>query len=285
MRDDGVTAPHRITRLPIDKSDRFYAEYPAFKLGARKSVLHYAKLLATVAKRLILSDANDTDWVLTSPGLTGAPAGANLLCWDLYDLLKKALPDSTGLSLIDIRHKKHLPVVKGPTDLKRQYDYAKLDFETRVKERERTSHHIIPDDGFRNRAVIFVNDILVTGAHQHTQKRYFESVGAAIVKWLYIIEVNQAIGRLEPELEWKINHSSFDDFLHIVSAEEIQYTCKCIQRLFLYDLPKLEQILLVLDAERKADILDLAVLEGFDEVGCFSEKMALLREHCAQDRT
>ena len=64
-RDDGVIPLCIESRLPVDVSDPFYAEYPRFKLGVKKGVSHY---------------------VLTSPGLRGAPAGGQA-CFPTLRLL------------------------------------------------------------------------------------------------------------------------------------------------------------------------------------------------------
>lgn len=271
-----VEALHRVHAYPIDADDPFYAHYPAFKLGVKKAARHYAELLAPVALDLIGDRDASGDWVLTSPGLTGAPAGANLLCWALHDLIRDKIPDSKTLTLIDIAHARtHLSEI-APDVLQRHYDYAKLSFEDRVRERERSRHSILLDERFRGKAVIFVNDILVTGAHQLTKDRYFREVGAATVRWLYLIAVDPEIGRSHPELEWEINYSSFDDFFRMLRDEEIEYTCKCLQKLFQQERTGLEAIVRGLSPQRRGRVLAAARREGFQDLDCFREKMELL---------
>lgn len=285
MIDDGITALHRITSLPIDKSDLFYSEYPAFKLGVRKSVSYYAKLLAPVAKQLIQTDPKFTDCVLTCPAWIGAPAGANLLCCELYALLRDELPESSRVTLIQDRHAKPPPANAELTQRREYVEYAKMSFDDRVKwyssSQEKTIHE---DARFRDRSVIFINDIIVTGTHQQMLRRYFENVRVAVIKWLYLIQVDNDIGRSDPELEWRINYSSFEDFMHLVSREEIQFTGKCIERLFQYELSQFVMVLEAIGSVRRANLLELVSVEGIPDYECFASKTELLKSYCDRDR-
>jgi hypothetical protein len=285
---DTVLSLHRITGLPINVSEPFYSDYPSLKLGVDESVLHYAKLFASLVEQLITTTPNYKDWVLTAPAYNVIPAAANLLCWRVYDLLKSQLPTSITLSVINIRETNRFSEPEDPKTLKKSYDYSKLNWQERIKSRERSSHFIIQEPAFRDRVVIFVNDINVTGTQQQFMQHYFEKVQAATVYWLYVIDIENSIGKSEPQLEHSINYSnfaSFEEFAHIIAYANIQYTAKCIWRLFAYSVQELEQLFRTLDPDRKLKILELAVEEGRFNTDNFKEKIALLRAYCAQDST
>ena len=81
-----TTSLHRITQLPLDANGEIFRHYAAFKLGVTSAVRHYAQLLLPLVKRLI-AESEQTGWIITAPGIaTQTPAGANLLCWELFDL-------------------------------------------------------------------------------------------------------------------------------------------------------------------------------------------------------
>ena len=272
-----VSSLHRITKLPIDLNNPFYTHYPSLKLGVDESVVHYGKLLAPVAKQLILANLDYTDWVLTAPAYNALPAAANLLCWCVYDLLKDQLPPSITLSVLDIHESNRF---LEPESQKKADDYSKLSQEERIKSRERSNQFIIPEPAFCDRAVIFVNDINVTGTQQKFMQRYFESVQAAIVQWLYVIDVEKSIGESEPQLEYSINYSkiaSFEEFAQIIAHANIQYTAKCVWRLLAYSVPELDQLFRTLDDNRKSRILQLALEEGLSKKEIFQKKIALLK--------
>lgn len=275
-----VSSLHRITELPIDLKNPFYTYYPSLKLGVDESVVHYGKLLAPMAKQLILANLDYTDWVLTAPAYNALPAAANLLCWCVYDLLKNQLPSSITLSVLDIRESDRF---LEPESQKKVDDYSKLSQKERIKSRERSNQFIIPQPAFRDRAVIFVNDINVTGTQQHFMEHYFERVQAAIVQWLYVIDVEKSIGEAEPQLEYSINYAkiaSFEEFTQIIAHANIKYTAKCIWRLFAYSVQELDQLFRTLDSSRSSRILELTLQEGRFKGDSFKEKMDLLRAYC-----
>jgi hypothetical protein len=282
MIDFGATSLYRISQLPLDPDAEVFRHYPAFKLGVTKSIRHYARLMLPLVKGVIASGSGHANWVLTAPAMTAqTPAAANLLCWELFDLYMRERDGShiTALSLIDIQHDSEAKASIDWKDPAKSQDYAELDFADRVTERERSSRRMIPNAGFRGRPILFVNDICVTGAQQHVMRGYFERAGAACVRWLYVIVVDPEIGRTAPRIEWQINFAPFEDLLRMVSREQIRFTGKCVQRLMGLSTAELERVLRALDAERRARLLELAVLNGFQHLDGFQEQMELVRSY------
>lgn len=254
-----ITSLHQITKLPFDADSEIFSHYPAFKLGVTASVRHYARLLLPLLQKLV---ANDTGWILTSPAIAAqTPAAANLLCWELLQLYK-------DLSVIDIFY---------DNEATASIDYAKLDVADRVTARERLSRRLLPNADFKGRPVVFINDICVTGAQQRALQQYFDSVEAACVRWLYLIVVDPEIGKAKPELEWQINYVPFEDLLRLVSREEIQFTGKCLLKLMQLSVAELDQVWRALDNERRRQLLELAMRNGFEKLDGFQEQMKLIR--------
>jgi PRTase ComF-like len=262
MSDSQTTALHYINSLPFDANAEIFRHYPAFKLGVTASVRHYAQLLLPVLKRMIETDSG---WVMTSPALASqTPAAANLLCWQLGN--------STHLPVIDVQY---------DNEATASIDYAKLSVADRVAARRRLSSRLIPNAGFQGRPVVFINDISITGTQQRALQQYFDSVGATRVSWLYLVVVDPEIGNANPEMEWQINFSPFEDLLRMVSREEIQFTGKCVLKLLQLSIEELDQVLRALSAERRSQLLELAVRNGFEEMGNFRERVKLIRNLAA----
>lgn len=276
---------HRINQLPLDANAEIFRQYPAFKLGVTDSVRHYARLLLPLVKTLIGSDSPHTDWILTAPAIASqTPAAANLLCWELFDLYMRE-PDVGALktlSLIDIQHDSGSGASVDWKDPTKSQDYAKLGFADRVTERERSSRRLVRNDDFHGRPILFVNDMCVTGAQQQAMQEYFERAEAACVRWLYLIVIDPEIGRTQPNLEWKVNFTPFEDLLRIVSREQIQFTGKCVQRLMHLSTAELDQILRALNEERRTRLLELAMLNGFQNMDGFQRQMELVRSYGAE---
>ena len=288
MNGTDIICLHRISQLPLDADAEVFRQYPAFKLGVTDSVRHYAQLLLPLVKRLIAGDSAHTDWILTAPAITAqTPAAANLLCWELFDLYERE-PDVSNpkeLSLIDIQHVSLSPASIDWKDPTKSQDYAELDFADRVTERERSSRRLVPNPDFHGRPILFVNDMCVTGAQQQTMQKYFERVEAACVRWLYVIVVDPEIGRTQPNIEWQINFAPFEALLRMVSREQIQFTGKCVQRLMHLSVAELDQVLRALDSERRTRLLELATLNGFQDMDGFQQQMELVRPYGTKDHS
>jgi len=67
-----------------------------------------------------------------------------------------------------------------------------------------------------------------------------------------------------------------------VSREPIQFTGKCMTRLMNLNAAELEQVLQALDVERRTRLLELATLNGFQNLEGFEEQMKLVRSYAAE---
>ncbi len=273
MSDSETASLHRISQLPLDKDAEIFRQYPAFKLGVTDSVRYYARLLLPLVKNLIANDSQHTGWIITGPAIAAqTPAAANLLCRELFDLYmqERDLQNSKELSLIDIQY---------DNEATASIDYAKLDHEDRLTERERLSQRLVRNANFHGRPILFVNDICVTGAQQDALQQYFERNEAACVRWLYLIVVDPEIGKANPELEWQINFSPFEELLRMVSREQIQFTGKCVLKLMQLSIAELDQVLRALDEERRTRLLELAIRNRFQNLDGFQEQVELVRSY------
>jgi len=275
-RDFETTCLHRISELPFDSQAEIFRHYPGFKLGVVDSVRYYARLLLPLAKELIANDSEHTGWILTGPAIAAQTmAAANLLCRELSDLYlrERDLLNHKELSLIDIQYDN-----EGTASI----DYANLDLADRLTLRERLSRQLVRNADFHGRPILFVNDVCVTGAQQNAMQEYFERDGAACVRWLYLIVIDPEIGKANPKIEWQINFAPFEDLLRMVSREQIQFTGKCMTKLMHLSIAELDQVLRALNAERRTRLLELATLNGFQNLEGFAEQMKLVSSYAAE---
>jgi len=273
---------YRISELPFDADAEIFRQYPGFKLGVVPCVEYYAQLMLPLVRKVIANSPEYDDWILTAPAITAqTPAAANLMGWKLFDLYGREADSncSTKLSLINLEHDSESTWADWKDPAKPQ-DYATLDFADRLTEHERISRRLASKADFHGRAVLFVNDIRVTGAQQQAMQNYFERAEVAGVRWLYVIVVDPEIGRVDPRIEWKINFAPFEELLRMVSREEIHFTGKCVQRLMSLTLAELDQVLRAFDAERRRGLLELATRNGFENLPDFHEQMELVRSFC-----
>ncbi len=85
-----------------------------------------------------------------------------------------------------------------------------------------------------------------------------------------------------PKIEWQINFAPFEDLLRMVSREQIQFTGKCVLKVMNLSIAELEQVLRALDVERRTRLLELATLNGFQNLDGFEGQMRLVRSYAAE---
>jgi hypothetical protein len=269
---------HRIGELPFDAQSEIFRHYPGFKLGVVDSVRFYARSLLPLVRELIANDSDHFDWIMTGPAIASQTlAAANLLSRELSDLYlqERVTRNDKELSLVDIQY---------DNEKTASIDYANLDLADRLKLRERLSQRLVRNVDFRDRSILFINDVCVTGSQQDAMQQYFESVGAAKVRWLYIFVIDPEIGRANPKIEWQMNFAPFEDLLRMVSREQIQFTGKCVLKLMHLSIAELDQVLRALDVERRTRLLELATLNGFQNLDGFEEQMNLVRSYAAEGK-
>jgi len=247
-------ALYTIASLPLDpRLSMLLRHYPAMKLGVRESVELFARWLAPVAEKITASRPDAADWVVSAPPLYTLPAGANLLAWELCRML--------GLRSVDLRYTRPFP--------RNAHDYSKSGVEDRIRNRRELHEGECaprPDEAdFRDRAVLFVNDINVTGTQQRFVQQTLEPVRPASIDWLYIFQVDPDLGRSKPEIEYELNHSylaTFDEFVEIMAHADIDYTSRSVDRLLRYSAAEQETLFRSLDEGRRSQLHQLIAREG-----------------------
>jgi hypothetical protein len=243
-------ALHTIAALPLDPQFPLFRHYPAMKLGARDAVAFFVAQLVPRVRELLA--ASPAGWVVTVPPLFVLPAGANLIargvCRELARLggapplveLCYSAPDPATAHL-------EMPAT----------DYSRASVRDRVTSRrqlyEGRSRIAIDAAQFRGRAVLFVNDINVTGTQQHFMRRALTPAGPASLHWLHVLQVDPALGRAHPELEYTLNHlqlASFAELAELVADPATEHTARCADRLLGCDPVALAPVLRRLGAAR-----------------------------------
>ncbi|HMH99405.1 MAG TPA: phosphoribosyltransferase family protein, partial [Bradyrhizobium sp.] len=250
-----------ITSSSLDPQDPLFQPYPSMKLGVRESVRFYANLLVPLAEKIVASQPETTDWVITAPPLYVIPAGANLIASAVFQKLRERLPRSQSLRLVEMRYA--LPMPASTPEL--GGDYSNSDISARIRNRQRLHE----GDGaprpsladFEGRAVLFINDINVTGTQQRYVQQTLDSVQPASIHWMYIFQVDRDLGRSNPGIEYALNFlnlGTFEEFAEVMASADIDYTSRCVSRLFGYSIESLEPLFRSLDVARRDLLLDLA---------------------------
>jgi len=281
VKNADIWSLYRVTEYPLDLSNPVYSEYPFLKLGVAGSVRHYAEKLTPVVQEIIAAHPGYTGWVLTAPPCHRLPAAANLLCWDIYKRLQHLAP-ARNISVVDLKRPPGDTVLENAKDFSNYNDYSKYTWQERAALKSKHDF-LVREENFRNRGIVFINDINVTGSGLAYISETFATVYPDPLHWVYIIDCDESVGRAWPQLENEINSFAIPtlrDFGAVLAREDIRHTAKCISKLFTYSVDELEQLLAMLGQDQRSRLWNAVLEEGLYHGEFFKEKLDLLRAHC-----
>ena len=276
-----------IDSLPLDLSRPLFFHYPTMKLGVSSAVDFYIDKLVDLALQSMLKAPECLDWVITAPLFNTAPAAANLLCWKMYKSLLKVLPKERHLSLVDLHLSPQRMKINSKKDFQTYYEYSSNSLEQRVKERSQlhqgSDDIVVKGDDFVGKGVLIINDIKVTGTQQMFMTRSFEKVKPASLHWIYIFEVDKALGVKHPQVESQINNSrvqSLEEFSDVICSDDTHQTARCVTRLFTYEMNDFEVLIKQLSARKRQTFFHYATEEGRFKGDYFIDKYTVLKKLC-----
>lgn len=262
------SALHRIEAYPPDLDHPIFEQYPAMKFGERRAVEHFARLLVPRAADVIATSPAD-DWVLTSPPIRSLPGGANLLC----DALGRRL----GLRPMRLDLADRSRPFRNDAEFAAYGDYAKLDYRTRRKVQYAEDDVAYDMAAMRGRQVVFVNDINVTGSQMRWMDGVLRRSEPRAIHWLFIVDVEPAIGRAFPQIEDEINRSRFAEPKELASflrESDLRCTTKLAARLLGFGTASLERIFRSIGGAKRRGLLEALFEDGTYAHEFLREKLA-----------
>lgn len=179
------------------------ADYSRFKYGDGEISQHLGSLLA--AQYLASVDITETELFVTSSAYKCAPPAARSL-QDTFVATVSMMTDNQ----IAVR----------PFKIDRQNltngDYAAMSADERIEVMKRNGLKLPYDLALKDKAVVILDDICVTGAHEASLHALIDPQEPAAIHYGYVLEVSN--GSEAPGIEAKINAisvSALEDALHI----------------------------------------------------------------------
>lgn len=234
-------------------------EYSRFKFGDKFYAEKFAKELfdgfVNEYRDLILS--NQEIVILPSPYLS-IPTASNFLCYYFKKQLNSFLFKNNKKATIESKIYRNQTYVT---------DYGNLDFEERVKLISNDTYYI--DRNFiEGKLCIFVDDIKITGSHEHTVNKILNqyNVNGDFI-FLYFAElINKEI---HPNIENHYNYFSVknvEDIASIINSDHFQYNTRIVK--FILSLSEDEFAYLVdnISTEKSNDLFHLAISNNYHQI-------------------
>jgi hypothetical protein len=194
--------------VPFTTGEISLEEYSRFKYGDGDIARKFGQLLAIRALEVIPVDIdNPMPILVTSSAYKTAPPASNALVEPFVTAMREEIPDA------------HIEPFKIYRSILTEGDYASMSLEEREAVMERNG--LILPDGLPEtaRAVIALDDILVTGSHERMIHRKLDGTIDALMLYCYILDVSE--DATNPAIEAAINHialSSLKSLIHIAKT-------------------------------------------------------------------
>lgn len=203
---DTVNATEHL--VPYTSGEISLEEYSRFKYGDGDIARKFGKLLAIRALEVVPVDIdNPMPILVTSSAYKTAPPASYALVKPFVEAVREELPDA------------HIEPFKIYRSILTEGDYASMSLEEREAVMERNGL-VLPDDLPETaRAVIALDDILVTGSHERMIHRKLDGAIDALMLYCYILDVSE--DATNPAIEAAINHialSSLQSLIHIAKT-------------------------------------------------------------------
>ena len=202
------------------------ASYGAMKIGQQAAIIAYARLIAerVVATAQAATDSEEL-LVLSSPRGSTVPSASNLLARAVVGACREH-DTRLSLELLEIRrrHRK--------AELPRHY--SSLDQASRIDYLTRDRENWFVDADLRDRSVILINDICVTGSQQRQLAAFLRELGVRHSHFLYLARISPSADAHAAFLETTLNLVGVTNdaaFLDFLRCGDFSITTRLIWRL------------------------------------------------------
>nr|WP_315251064.1 phosphoribosyltransferase family protein [uncultured Flavobacterium sp.] len=248
---------HKI--IEKDNSPFKEAEYSRFKFGDKFYAEKFAKELFSgfvdEFRELILADKEIV--ILPSPYLS-IPTASNFLCYYFKKELNSFLFKNGKKASIESKIYRNQTYVT---------DYGNLDFEQRVKLISNDTYYI--DRNFINgKLCIFVDDIKITGSHEHTVNKILDQYNVE-GDFIFVYFAQLANKEIHPKIENHYNYfavHNVKDIVSIINSEHFQYNTRIVKFILSLDEDEFNYLVINISAIKSNELFHLAISNNYHQI-------------------
>jgi hypothetical protein len=248
---------HKI--IEKDNSPFKEAEYSRFKFGDKFYAEKFAKELFSgfvdEFRELILAEKEIV--ILPSPYLS-IPTASNFLCYYFKKELNTFLFKNGKKASIESKIYRNQTYVT---------DYGNLDFEQRVKLISNDTYYI--DRNFINgKLCIFVDDIKITGSHEHTVNKILDQYNVeGDFIFVYFAQLDNK--EIHPKIENHYNYfavHNVEDIVSIINSEHFQYNTRIVKFILSLNEDEFNYLVSNISAIKSNELFHLAISNNYHQI-------------------
>ncbi len=234
-------------------------EYSWFKFGdkqyAEKFAAELFKGFIEIHSDLVLS--KNEIIILPSPYLS-IPTASNFLCFYFKQCLNNFLFSNNKKASVESKIYRNQTYVT---------DYGNLSFDERVKLIANDTYYI--DRNFiNNKLCIFVDDIKITGSHEHTVNKILEQYNVnGDFLFVYFAELTNK--EIHPRIENHYNYfavKGVEDIVDVVNRTTFQYNTRIIKFILNLDEERFSILINNISIENRDELFHLAISNNYHQI-------------------
>jgi hypothetical protein len=234
-------------------------EYSWFKFGDKQYAEKFAIELFNgfIAEFSDLLLSKEEIVILPSPYLS-IPTASNFLCFYFKKCLNSFLFENNKTASIESKIYRNQTYVT---------DYGNLSFDDRVKLIANDTYYI--DKNFiNNKLCVFVDDIKITGSHEHTVNKILDQYNVkGDFVFVYFAELlNKAI---HPKIENHYNYfavKGVNEIVEVVNRANFQYNTRIIKFILNLDKEQFTFLINTISIEKRNELFHLAISNNYHQI-------------------
>ena len=248
---------HKI--IEKDNSPFKEAEYSRFKFGDKFYAEKFAKELFSgfvdEFRELILADKEIV--ILPSPYLS-IPTASNFLCYYFKKELNTFLFKNGKKASIESKIYRNQTYVT---------DYGNLDFEQRVKLISNDTYYI-DRNCINGKLCIFVDDIKITGSHEHTVNKILDQYNVE-GDFIFVYFAQLVNKEIHPKIENHYNYfavHNVEDIVSIINSEHFQYNTRIVKFILSLNEDEFNYLVSNISAIKSNELFHLAISNNYHQI-------------------
>lgn len=234
-------------------------EYSWFKFGDKFYAEKFAKQLFAgfISEHRDLLLSNDEIVILPSPYLS-IPTASNFLCYYFKKHLNSFLFENDKKASIESKIYRNQTYVT---------DYGNLDFEERVRLISNDTYYI--DRSFiEGKLCIFVDDIKITGSHEHTVNKILDQYNVK-GDFLFVYFAELANKAIHPNIENHYNYfavKGVKEIVMLINRESFQFNTRITKFILNLDANDFTYLTDNISENRRDELFHLAISNNYHQI-------------------
>lgn len=144
----------------------------------------------------------------------------------------------------------------------------------------------VMDSFIQNKKIILIDDARITGTHESEMIHFFSSKNIDRIYFLYVADMNQSIGKSQPDIESNMNHAwmdNLDKLTTLVNSKEFVLNARvCKYVLSIGDKTKLLDFIDGLDEKPLYDMFGGMVSDGYASMDIYRQNFEIIKDTVAK---